>query len=108
MIFYVVLFNFVLVIKMGRFKKVEIIELNNFVNVVDVLEFFFILFVFLFFINFLLGFFFFRYQVNDNLFDLLKVKVELFNCDFIRMFLLFFNSFVVDGNLAKFFYVDII
>lgn len=93
---------------MGRFKKVEIIELNNFVNVVDVLEFFFILFVFLFFINFLLGFFFFRYQVNDNLFDLLKVKVELFNCDFIRMFLLFFNSFIVDGNLAKFFYVDII
>lgn len=61
MIFYVALFNFVLVIKMGRFKKVEIIELNNFVNVVDVLEFFFILFVFLFFINFLLGFFFFRY-----------------------------------------------
>lgn len=93
-------------IKMGRPKKAETTESNNSANAADASESPSISPVPSPPINFSPGSSPSRHQVNDNLFDLSKVKAEPSNCDLTRMSPPSLNSPAADGNLAKPSYAD--
>ncbi|XP_061163193.1 uncharacterized protein LOC133172341 isoform X1 [Saccostrea echinata] len=88
-------------IKMGRPKKAETTETNNSANVADATESPSISPIPSPTLNFSPGSSPSRHQVNDNMFDLSKVKAEPSNCDLTNLSATSLNNSTAEVNLPK-------